>query len=36
MITTKQRAYLRSIAAQLTPIMQVGKNGITEKLECLV
>ena len=32
MITTKQRAYLRSIAAQLTPIMQVGKNGITDTL----
>ena len=32
MITTKQRAYLRSIAAQLTPIMQVGKNGITDNL----
>ncbi len=32
MITTKQRAYLRSIAAQLDPIMQVGKNGITENL----
>lgn len=32
MITTKQRAYLRSIVAGLTPIMQVGKNGITENL----
>lgn len=32
MITTKQRAYLRSLAASLSPIMQVGKNGITENL----
>ena len=32
MISTKQRAYLRSLIAQMTPIMQVGKNGITDNL----
>lgn len=32
MITTKQRAYLRSLVAQMVPIMQVGKNGITDNL----
>lgn len=30
MITTKQRAYLRGLANKLTPIFQVGKNGIEE------
>jgi RNA-binding protein len=32
MITSKQRAYLRSIAADIPCIMQVGKCGISENL----
>ena len=32
MITTKQRAYLRSLAQTMTPIFQVGKNGVTDAL----
>lgn len=32
MISTKQRAYLRSLAAETTPVTQVGKNGVTEPL----
>ena len=32
MITTKQRAYLRSLAVNEPTIMQVGKDGITENL----
>ena len=31
-ITSKQRAYLRSLAKNLSPIYQIGKNGISEKL----
>lgn len=30
MITTKQRAYLRSLANDMQPIFQLGKNGIEE------
>lgn len=30
MITTKQRAYLRSLANKTDAIMQIGKNGIEE------
>jgi len=32
MITGKQRGYLRSLANNLDPIIQVGKGGITENL----
>ena len=32
MITSKQRAYLRSLASTMPTIMQVGKGGITENL----
>lgn len=32
MITTKQRAFLRSLANDTETIMQIGKNGITETL----
>ncbi|SHI47695.1 RNA-binding protein [Clostridium amylolyticum] len=30
MITSKQRAYLRSLANNISPIFQLGKNGIEE------
>lgn len=30
MLTTKQRAYLKSLAAKLEPTFQVGKGGISE------
>lgn len=32
MITTKQRAYLRSLANGIDTIMQIGKGGLTENL----
>ncbi|MBQ6878030.1 MAG: YhbY family RNA-binding protein [Oscillospiraceae bacterium] len=32
MITTKQRAYLRSLANGIPSILQVGKEGVTEAL----
>lgn len=32
MITTKQRAYLRSLANGIPAILQVGKEGVTEAL----
>ena len=32
MITSKQRAYLRAMATELTSIMQIGKGGVTENM----
>ena len=32
MITSKQRAYLRSLANPIPTLMQIGKGGITENL----
>ncbi|HBL83465.1 MAG: RNA-binding protein [Clostridiales bacterium GWF2_38_85] len=32
MLTSKQRAYLRSIAANLDTIIQVGKNGMNDNV----
>ena len=32
MLTSKQRAYLRSLSNELNPIFQVGKNGISEEM----
>ena len=32
MITSKQRAYLRSLANDIPAIMQVGKGGLTENM----
>ena len=31
MITTKQRAYLRSMASTLNPTMQIGKDALKEE-----
>lgn len=31
-MTSKQRAYLRSLASKLEPIFQVGKNGVTPEV----
>lgn len=32
MLTGKQRSYLKSLANNLTPLIQVGKNGVSEGL----
>ena len=32
MLTSKQRAKLRSMAQTINPIFQIGKNGITENI----
>lgn len=32
MLTSKQRAYLRGIAAEYETIFQIGKGGVTEQL----
>ena len=32
MLTSKQRAYLKSIAQTLDPVYQVGKGGVTKDL----
>ena len=32
MITTKQRAFLRSLANEIVPITQIGKQGVGENL----
>lgn len=32
MITSKQRAYLRKLSHGMTPIFQIGKDGVTENL----
>ena len=36
MLTSKQRAQLRSMASTMDTIMQIGKNGITEPLVATV
>jgi RNA-binding protein len=32
MLTSKQRAYLRSLASKLTPIVQIGKSGASPEV----
>ena len=32
MLTSKQRAYLKSLAMKLTPILQIGKSSVTPEL----
>lgn len=36
MLTSKQRAYLRSLASNLETIIQIGKNGINDNLTVTV
>ncbi len=36
MITSKQRAYLRKLSHDMSPIFQVGKEGITETLTAAI
>ena len=31
-MTSKQRAYLRSLATQMDPIFQIGKGGVSEEM----
>ena len=31
-MTSKQRAYLRSLAMTMQPIVNIGKNGVTESV----
>jgi RNA-binding protein len=35
-LTSKQRAYLRSLAHSLKPILQIGKEGVTEDVAASV